>query len=210
MESLDYWRLCDELSIIQAALLIVGKDPSESQEYIEMWEPHKRPKGFEAAKSALKAAVNSKKIVAKVRYSTMDSSEPDWHISTVSVDSLKQWLVSRGFTSGFFFPEKQYNLPYLDVAHPQYAPKLAVAIMAWEAVTNNRYLLRNKTPKKAIGSWLETNAEKYGLTKQAIEEIAKIANWNTKGGAPTTYSGITEEQAIKEDITCVDDDEIYF
>ena len=28
MDVFDYWRLCDQLSVVQAALLIVGEDPS--------------------------------------------------------------------------------------------------------------------------------------------------------------------------------------
>ena len=43
MEGLDYWRLCDELSVIQAALLIAGCDPSSDANYIEGWAPEKRP-----------------------------------------------------------------------------------------------------------------------------------------------------------------------
>jgi hypothetical protein len=35
MDPLDYWRLCDELSVVQAALLIVGEDPSGTQDYID-------------------------------------------------------------------------------------------------------------------------------------------------------------------------------
>jgi len=35
MEGLDYWRLNDELSIIQAALLIAGEDPSATAPYVE-------------------------------------------------------------------------------------------------------------------------------------------------------------------------------
>jgi len=35
MESLDYWRLCDELNVIQAALLIQGEDPSSSQSHVQ-------------------------------------------------------------------------------------------------------------------------------------------------------------------------------
>jgi hypothetical protein len=37
MESLDYWRLCDELSIIQAALLLAEADPSDEKGYAENW-----------------------------------------------------------------------------------------------------------------------------------------------------------------------------
>ena len=35
MDPLDYWRLCDELSVVQAALLIVGEDPSGTQDHID-------------------------------------------------------------------------------------------------------------------------------------------------------------------------------
>jgi hypothetical protein len=58
MDSLDYWRLCDEVSVVQAALLIVGEDPSESQDYIDNWEAGNRPKGYDAAKTALANAIN--------------------------------------------------------------------------------------------------------------------------------------------------------
>jgi len=41
--------------------------------------------------------------------------------------------------------------------------------------------------------WLRQHANEFGLTKedgnpneQGIEEVAKIANWDTKGGAPKT------------------------
>ena len=41
MEKMDYWRLCDEFSVVQAALLIVGTDPSECDpftgSYCQKW-----------------------------------------------------------------------------------------------------------------------------------------------------------------------------
>ena len=53
MEGLDYWRLCDELSITRAALLIAGCDPGDGSAYAEDWDVHQRPLGYEAAKSAI-------------------------------------------------------------------------------------------------------------------------------------------------------------
>jgi hypothetical protein len=41
MEKMDYWRLCDELSVVQAALLLIGVDPGDVP-YIMNWEEHKR------------------------------------------------------------------------------------------------------------------------------------------------------------------------
>jgi hypothetical protein len=37
MEALDYWRLCDELNVIQAALLVADCDPSSNEESIELY-----------------------------------------------------------------------------------------------------------------------------------------------------------------------------
>src|SRR5438132_12861822 len=48
MDGLDYWRLCDEVNVIQAALLIVGRDPSSDASYVEDWQPENRPTGYEA------------------------------------------------------------------------------------------------------------------------------------------------------------------
>lgn len=52
MEELDYWRLCEEFNIVQAALLVVGEDPSHFEE-VEEWESNNRPKGYTAAKTAI-------------------------------------------------------------------------------------------------------------------------------------------------------------
>jgi len=77
---------------------------------------------------------------------------------------------------------------YRDITHDRYAPKLAAAIDAWEAVTDPQ----GKHPKQALVQWLTKNAAKLGLwdkdrpNKTAIEEAAKVANWQERGGAPRT------------------------
>jgi hypothetical protein len=53
IDDLDYWRLCDELSVVQAALLIVGVDPSGRDEGIDNQYPASRPRGYNAAKAPL-------------------------------------------------------------------------------------------------------------------------------------------------------------
>ncbi len=208
-DPMDYWRLCDDLSIIQAALLITGTNPSDCQEYIETTNAQDRPLGYDAAFAALTHAVKEGKLPANTKYSEIIrhkyssiglampenamSEEPDWQRTTVSLSDLKIWLSVRGVKSGFFFPGKE-NIPeYLDVNNVFHAPKLAAAISAWQAVTNDMTQLGTKTPKQAIEIWLRKNADKFGLTKDdgnpnetGIDEIAKIANWNTKGGAPKT------------------------
>jgi len=126
MEGLDYWRLCDELSIIQAALLIVGVDPAANQEWIANWSPDQRPAGYDASLAALTHAILAGRLKATIRKSASyrgyneepaeDESigiderghqiiykdNPDWSLTTVTVDDLQSWLRSRGSRRGSF------------------------------------------------------------------------------------------------------------
>lgn len=202
---MDYWRLCDELSVVQAALLIVGVDPGEFP-YVMNWQEHERPENFAAALAALSHAILGGRLpatiltavetkwdsVAEASYDD-DTDKPDWQKTTILVEDLKGWLQGRGFKTGFFFPQAKDAPDYLDKTHKNYAPKLAAAIEAWEAVNANPDLIKGKTVKQALLKWLRKNADRFGLTKddgnpneQGIEEIAKISNWDSKGGAPKT------------------------
>jgi hypothetical protein len=231
MESLDYWRLCDELSVIQAALLTIGVDPATSQTWIESAQPDNRPTGYDAARAAITHAILSGKLRARIRrrawergwdeepedgenyarkavkYKDVDHfpvesndplqrgliyrAEPDWLLTTIQVDDLQAWLASRGFRTGFFFPNATDAPDYLDPNNPRYASKLAAAVRAWQAVTDPR----GRHPKQALIKWLRENAADYGLSddegkpnETGIEEVAKVANWQPGGGAPRTPS----------------------
>jgi hypothetical protein len=217
MEGLDYWRLCDEVSVTQAALLIVGEDPARCQEYIANWTADKRPIGYDASLAALTHAILAGRLKATIRRGAWErgwnedpsehedvgrdhrghqiifKTDPDWSLTTITVDDLRIWLRGRGIKTGFFFPEDTDSADYLNPADLHYAPKLAAAISAWEAVKKDPLAMRGKTAKQAIVIWLRRHADRYGLTKedgspneQGIEEVSKIANWDTKGGAPKT------------------------
>jgi len=232
MDEFDYWRLCDELSVVQGALLIAGLHPTDHH-YVMEWEEHKRPDNFSAALAALTHAILGGRLPATIRRSAWERgwdeepekgetltrkiqlfpdedefpegaynpihrgiiyrAEPDWNLTTVLVEDLREWLRGRGFTSGFFFPQAGETLDFLDQSYAYYSPKLAAAISAWRAVSEEQELRKGKTVKQALLKWLRKNADKFGLTKddgnpneQGIEEIAKISNWDTKGGAPKT------------------------
>lgn len=205
MEELDYWRLCEELNVIQAALLIVGEAPAPLQDYVEIWEPHKRPKGYDAAKAAISRALLSKVISGKPElYHEYDmNSNPGGPIdgsinikeSWVEVSSLRDWLTIKGFRTGFFFPTKYDSPDYLNPQNPNYAPKLAAAIRAWQAVTTDtKYLDNGKHVKQNLEAWLTAHAAQFDLVKDDGEinvdaiknQISKVANWKDKGGAPKT------------------------
>jgi hypothetical protein len=205
MEPIDYWRLCDELSIIQASALLIEQDPADFEDQVENWSSNNKPVGYEAAKNAISKALLRKQIegtlVPILEYDrdgdVCGELENTVNVqqSTVLVSSLRDWLANRGFTKGFFFQGKTPAPTYLDPSHPRYAPKLAAAIRAWEAV-DSAALLSGKTPKQALMKWLRENATSFHLTDtegrpvdQSIEEIAKVANWQPLGGAPKTPSG---------------------
>jgi len=105
-------------------------------------------------------------------------------------------LTRHGIKSEFFANQQRSDCPnYLNHEHPQYAPKLAAAIRAWEAVTSQPQLIRGTTPKQALQNWLTENATEFGLqhadgslNKLGVEEISKLANWKPEGGASKTPS----------------------
>jgi len=114
MDEMDYWRLCDEFNIMQAALLIVGEDPSVA-EYAEGWEPQNRPKGYEAAKTALCSALKNFSHYQK------ESDELEQQTDNLRVDYLntpdlllenKEYLsalFSRSI-SGTLVPETEFDM----------------------------------------------------------------------------------------------------
>jgi hypothetical protein len=198
----NYWRLCDHLTVRQAALLTIGYDPSsEDGVNCEHWAEHQRPEGYEAAKqgigSALRRGVLEGDHVSMPEhdYNGNETGEipGTTHIdrSTVSRDSLVDWLSSRGISEGFFFPPQPIRSTpgYLDRKHHRYAPKLAAAVRAWEAVTDPGGM----HPKQALAKWLREHAAEFGLSdeegkpnEQGIEETSKVANWQQQGGAAKT------------------------
>jgi hypothetical protein len=205
MDGPDYWRLCDELSVIQAALLIASVDPSSENANVEQRQIHERPTGYEAAKTAISNALRRGTIKGQltpefeydINGNVRDIIENsiDLSNSRVEVKSLRSWLADRGFRTGFFFPDATAAPDYLDPNHPRYASRLAAAVHSWSAMGEESEI-RGKSPKQALMKWLREHAAQYGLAdnegkpnETAIGEIAKVANWQPSGGAPKTPSG---------------------
>jgi len=201
MEGMDYWRLSEELSVKQAALLITGTDPADADN-VENWSPEKRPIGYDAAKHALFHALKRGDVDGTlVPMSDYDVNGNDigyidgsieLNRSLVTVESVRTYLAARGFNSGFFMTVPKAAPDYLNPKHHRYAPKLAAAVGAWLAVTD----VNGKHPKQALTKWLRENAAEFGLSddegkpnETGIEETAKVANWQPGGGAPKTPNG---------------------
>ena len=196
----DYWRLNDVFTVKQAALLIVGCDPaSEAGSHCESWKPHERPEGYEAAKQALVTNLEAG-VIQGTHFPCLDydrngnpvgemDGTTDIDRSTVNRESVAHWIAGRGITTGFFQTLGNRKAGYLDPENARYAPKLAAAITAWQAVTDPN----GKSPKQALVKWLREHASEFGLSdedgkpnEQGIEEVAKVANWQPGGGAART------------------------
>ena len=204
MEDLDYWHWCEDLSILEAALLCVGIDPSsEIGSNCMNWTPSERPKGFEAAKNAIFNAFSLNMIggIIVPEYDT-DINGNSYALSDtvslhskVNVESLLKWLTTKSIKPEFFFPNVTDSPDFLNTKHPHYSSKLAAAVSAWQAVSSDpTYQNNGKTIKQNLINWLTSHAAEFGLIKDdgeinnnAIEnQVSMVANWDTSGGAPRT------------------------
>lgn len=179
MESLDYWRFHDELSVVHATILIVDRDPSDYADNLHEWKDYDQPTGFKPVFTALQNVIDSKVLAATIRHEARgfgsDPDEypgthetviqdgeaqhcfvtkPDWTQTTIKVTDLKTWLASRGFRTRFFFVDDVEPEDFLDPNHPCYAPKLAAAVTAWTKFSKDEKVLGGKTPKQAMTKWL--------------------------------------------------------
>lgn len=219
MESIDFWKFHEDLTVVQATLLIIGRNPSrepldlkkldkvvnfdpvfcaittairnEKLNAILHYKAHET-NGFVSVKEDESAFISNVKTINQDHAKIVFKTEPDWGLTTVNVNDLKAWLLKLNFPAPFFFNEKSSNTPdYLDPIHPRHSQKLAASIKAWQAMDDDNLLLK-KTPKKAMEAWLQSRYKELGLehngqmNNSAISECATVANWQTKGGAPST------------------------
>lgn len=196
--------------MVQAALLILDIDPSEIEEYIENWDSQNQPTGYIAVKNALITAIERQEIYAEKVYKktplnpnySFETNNPvdelNIFLTKVSAYSVLKFLTDKPIISKFFSGASNCSDQF-DESGEFYSPKLAAANEAWKAVTTEKHRLNKTTPKKALIKWLEENAEKFdlinndgSLNKSGIEEVAKIANWKSQGGAPTLTAQYSE------------------
>jgi hypothetical protein len=191
------WYLCKEYTIVEAALLISGHDPAAFEDVEHLtWEG--RPKDYETVKNALVRHMEiSSGFGNQVQLDRGSEGRIDVRQSTVSFDQLRNWLVERGVSAGFFFGKERAPssemTSYLNRDHPRYAPKLAAAVKAWEAVEDDVVAKGGRSPRTLLCEWLEQHATEFDLilgngklNRTGIEEVAKVANWKPEGGAPKT------------------------
>jgi hypothetical protein len=193
MSALVYWGLCPTFSIVQAAFLFCGSDPSSidrQSEYQVNFQPH----GYVPAKTSLLNAVAVGLLPAQTRYIGYEdgpSNEIDIHTTQIARRDLDDFFDGSPVPGHFFGRRNNSDGP--EGATSPLPPKLNAAMRAWTAVTSDPRLTWGKSPKHALRAWLSDHAEELGLLKQdgelnkaGIEEICKVANWKPEGGATPT------------------------
>ncbi len=193
------WLLASSLSIVEAALLLIEVEPQGVSQFVNGWDDHEKPVGFIAARNSIASALRAEEIQGEINFTYTEGMEEldhatgmDYAGSFVFVPSLREWLVERGFTTGFFF-SNGLTSGFRDAGHPRYSPKLAAIVEAWESYDLESSELG--TPKQRIMKWLRLNANRFDLTNEegsprekVIDELAKVANWAPRGGAPRLVS----------------------
>jgi hypothetical protein len=196
----QFWRLAEAVNVIQAALLIIGTEPQGVEDYIENWDPDKRPSGYIAVRDSVVSSLQSGLLEGAIEYETyenidgvevVDRSRISYRNSRVLVHSLIKWLEDRGFETEAFGKSDDGPKGFRDPENPRYSGKLSAVVEAWEQYDSESN--EPGTPKQRLMKWLRLNASRFGLTdddgkpsENVIEELAKVANWATSGGAPRT------------------------
>lgn len=97
--------------------------------------------------------------------------QPDW----------LDWAIDKGFykqKSASELAAQSSTLPTFDKTSPNYSPELDWALQAWQAISTTK---GKGKPKERTRAWLKDNAP--NLSKDAIERIATVVNWDKTGGA---------------------------
>ena len=199
MNKLEYWKLCDDFTVVQAALIVCGIPPEEQQWAVERKSDSQCPPGYVAIRTAFRHALMSGKMKpTKVAFHFTDEGEEtrsiDIESTTVSAAEVDRYLKSVGAICEFF--DQTVNSADNSAAFsPEMPPKLKAAVEVWSAVSRDAGRLRGKSPKQAMDQWLTENAERLGLlnrdgsvNRTGIDEICKVANWKPQGGATPTPS----------------------
>jgi len=196
------WKLSETVSIVEAALLILEIEPQGISENIERWDDDRKPEGYLAAKNALESSIKSENLKGRIIHVFAanpnggydeDWQNIDYHTSSVDRLALAKWLAILGYSCSTFPPFHDKPAGFRDPKHSRYSKKLAAVVEAWEAFDENSK--ETGRAKQRLKKWFRLNAARFGFTgedgkpsESVIEELAKIANWDTSGGAPKQCS----------------------
>lgn len=207
------WLLAEDLSIRQAALLLLNEDPERFPRAEYPNSDRDVPAGYEAARQVIVSALLANKVDGNRTWKTISGEYPDggsgWQDyvegdvcadkSTINMDSLRAWLASKNVTVEQFIGLSGTSDDFLDQDDQKYAPKLAATIAAWRHVKSNP--INGLSVKQQLTNWLNDNSARFWpegmdakVTDTFVKEAARIANWDADGGRPSIAENKVEEK----------------
>lgn len=196
------WKLVETVSVVEATLLILEIEPQGLSCSVEDLADDQKPEGYLATRSALESSIHNNRLKGEMSTAVVEmpiaATKEDYrrlqfHSSFVDARDLARWLALREYSCSTFPAPAEQTTGFRDRNHPRYAAKLTAAVEAWEAFDESSD--ESGTPKQRLMKWLRLNAARFGLTgdngapmENVIEELAKVANWATSGGAPKQTS----------------------
>lgn len=183
-------------------MLILEIEPQGVSDSIETRADDSKPEGYLAARNALESSIRGDSLDGHLSPVAIESPNGgyeedyrrvDYHTSQVDARDLARWLAQRGYSCATFPAPDGQSAGFRDRNHPRYAAKLAAVAEAWDAFDESSE--ESGTPKQRLAKWLRLNAARFGLTgddgapmENVIEELARVGNWATTGGAPRQSS----------------------
>ena len=192
------WAVKSKLTLIQAAYLICGYDPSNidpSNVQKEIKAP--LPEGVypilmeltEYHKGVRMQLVESLDLIVDEFFKSQSFYD------SISAISVKEWLISVNLRPKVFFPDNMPDgyRPYLDKTHSHYSKKLAASVLAWEALAKDPSMLDGRTPKSGAIYWINKNQSALGFSNRegtvpdaTLDQMGRVVNWSEEGGSAKT------------------------
>lgn len=194
------WESHNDAAILANAWTVNSQDLLYMPKSMERNAASKRTEEFKTVATSLERAIEAGNLAATTKQEpeqSLNIRQPHrWAATFIEKHALVYWLDENGLPRGIFSkiqarkPTAQL-LAYLDPTSPYYSHSLAAAIAGHNYAASQNL---NKKVKDAIKKWiraenasgrlLDENGKEW--TDTALEAIAKVANWNKEGGAPTT------------------------
>jgi hypothetical protein len=183
------WRYADVISLRDAACVLTDTDPHKFQRNRVL------PSNAETMLDVLRQAAVMRRLPVFAAWvyddggfnelmpAAADALTPHTFLAdstTVKIADLAQWCDAKRIPHLWLDPATRQTEP----TATGYPDELRAAIEAFNAVHGDPSATAKRSPKAALTAWLEAN--RPGLSANARERIATVANWQPTGGAPAT------------------------
>ena len=118
----------------------------------------------------------------KLRRRVFRTSGIGMELDCITLSEFRAW--GESLPTPITFPDE---FPRTTPQTAELPEELRAALEAFNAVSGDIAAATGKSPKTLLLAWLQTN--KPGLSANARDRVATVANWQPTGGAPKTPDG---------------------